>query len=135
MGNTHRQSKKALTPLQKGGGNRPSVNNLLPEFPIKRNDSDILPPETELGLSNISLTEEEMIARSRGSNNLGLTPSENQINSTYQGSLSADTPYIPMKNPINDQDDNESTTSNVSLIYLICPDHYLVHANFFLSKS
>lgn len=113
MGNTHRQSKKALTPLQKGGGNRPSVNNVLPDFPLKRNDSDILPPESELGLSNISLIQEEMLVRSRGSNNVGLAPSGNQINSTYQGSLSADTPYIPGKNPINDQDDNDSM-SNVS---------------------
>lgn len=105
MGNTHRQAKKALTPLQKGGGSRQSVNNQLPEFPLKRVDSDILPPESELDLSNISLTQEEMMVRSRGSNNAsGLNIAKNPHES-------GDTPYLPMQNPMSDQDDNGSTNS------------------------
>jgi hypothetical protein len=117
MGNTHRQAKKALTPLQKGaaaGGSRQSVNNLLPEFPLKRVDSDILPPEADLGLSNISLTQEEMITRSRGStshNLSGMSIAKNQNSSSHHES--GDTPYSPMRNPMSDHDDNDSA-NNVS---------------------
>jgi hypothetical protein len=108
MGNTHRQAKKALTPLQKGGTGRQSVNNQLPEFPLKRVDSDILPPESDFGLSNISLTQEEMVARSRGSNNAsGMSITKNPSSHHESG----DTPYSPMKNPMSDHEDGDSTNS------------------------
>jgi hypothetical protein len=100
MGNTHRQSKKALTPLQKGlGGARQSTNNQLPDFPLKRDDSDLIPEESEMALSNISLTQEEMMARSRG--NVGLVSQRE----------SGGSPYSPVKHPVSDHDENDSTNA------------------------
>jgi hypothetical protein len=111
MGNTHRQAKKGLTPLQKGtgGGHREAANNQLPEFPLKRDDSGILPLESERGMSNISLTQEEMVTRSRG--NVGLATSSNEILKQSSQYESIDTPYSPMRRPVNDHEENDSTNT------------------------
>lgn len=120
MGNTHRQSKKALTPLQKGGhiSNQP-VNNQLPEFPFKRVDSDLLHSETDMGLSNISLIPEEIMVRSRGSGTTGSerprNKNENIINKNDEENNSNNGHEIhsyKKSRSITDQDDESVPTIN-----------------------
>lgn len=125
MGNTHRQSKKALTPLQKGGNiSHQPVNNQLPEFPFKRVDSDLLHSETDMGLSNISLIPEEIMVRSRGSGAPGNerpktnNPSISNIDVGYSSNNGNETNSYKKSRSITDQDDDSVPTVNsVSKIY------------------
>ena len=68
MYQTRRQAHKASIPKQKGRSSESApVNSLMPEFPVKRTDSegdDDPPDAVGASSSNVSLTREEMIARS-----------------------------------------------------------------------
>ena len=110
MGITHRQTKKALTPLQKGGSNpNQPVNTQLPEFPFKRVDSDLFQAETDTGLTNISLIPEEIMVRSRGSGAPGIQPQRNQTKSEGGISIGGGAGNIPN----NRADNNNNSTGSI----------------------
>lgn len=141
MGNTHRQSKKALTPLQKGGhiSNQP-VNSQLPEFPFKRVDSDLLHSETDMGLSNISLIPEEIMVRSRGSGTTGSerprNNHENSISKNDEGNISNNGNELhsyKKSRSITDQDDESVPTINSVSKFLFSYDSILFILIYFIN--